>query len=71
MEVKAEETIKKVVHQIRNNIQTKAITNVMVQIEGKSMQEKLIKVIHIATIVKNMVIMQVNVYEVRKIKKVM
>lgn len=66
-----EETIKKVVYQIKYILLTKAITDEEVQIEEWEIEEKLIKVIFSATIVKSMAIMQVYIEEARKIKKLM
>lgn len=64
-----EETIKKVVDRIRDNILNKEITEAVVQVEEDAIEENLIKVIFNATIAKSMTIIQVNVEEARKIKK--
>lgn len=66
-----EETIKKIVHQIRDNLLTKAITEVVVQVEEEGMEGNLIKFKFGATIVKSMAITQVNVEKAGKIKTVM
>lgn len=66
-----EETIKKVVHQNRDNLLTKEIKEVVVHVEEEATEENQIKVIFSATTFKSMAIMEVNVEEERKIKKVM
>lgn len=66
-----EETIKKVVCQIRDNLLTKVIKQMVVQVEEEEMEENLIKFIFITTIVKNIAIIQINIEEAEKIKKVM
>lgn len=67
-----EETNNKIVYQIRDNLQTKAITEVVLQVKEEVMEENMTKVILSDITVRSMDNMQGNIEEERKkIKKMM